>query len=224
MLIRVTGSRLRQARRDAYETERPDVQAHVPSAATAILDLGCASGTLGAALKRRQDARVVGLEIDEEYGRDAAARLDRVVVGDIEQSLARGDLDAERFDCVVAADVLEHLVEPWDALQRAVGLLEPGGRAVVSLPNARSLELFVNVGMRGTWPRRDQGLFDRTHLRWFTLADARRLLEGAGLEVERVEPRYFFDGWRLRVAGALGRTPLGPFLTGQYILVGRRVG
>jgi len=198
------------------------VQAHVPDAAAAILDLGCASGALGAALKRRQDACVVGIEIDEAYAGDAAARLDRVIVGGVAEVLERGELEGERFDCVVAADVLEHLVEPWMALERAVGLLGPGGRVVVSLPNARSLELFVNVGLRGSWPRRDQGLFDRTHLRWFTLADGRRLMEGAGLEIERVESRYFFEGWRLRVARLLGRTPLGAFLTGQYILVGRR--
>ena len=42
---------LRQRRRSAYETARPDVQALVPVDARSVLDVGCASGALGAALK-----------------------------------------------------------------------------------------------------------------------------------------------------------------------------
>ena len=45
--------------------------------------------------------------------------------------------------------------------------------------------------MRGSWPRLDSGLFDRTHLRWFTLDDMVRLFNAAGLEVQSVTPRVF---------------------------------
>ena len=37
-----------------------------------VLDLGCATGTTGAALKARQPAEVVGIELDPEYAREAA--------------------------------------------------------------------------------------------------------------------------------------------------------
>jgi hypothetical protein len=47
---------LRERRRHAYENPRPEVQALVPRDAGRILDLGCASGALGAALKERQGA------------------------------------------------------------------------------------------------------------------------------------------------------------------------
>ena len=212
---------LRERRRAGYETARPEVQALVPRFASAILDLGCASGALGAELKLRQQARVVGVELDGGYAAAAAERLDHVVNAGIEEAL-RGDLG--RFDCIVAADVLEHLVDPWGALRAATALLDPGGSVVVSVPNVRSLETLLQLGFRGRWPRLDQGLFDRTHLRWFTLADARELLEQAGVAVEHVEPRYFYGGWQLRVARQLGRTPLAPFFTGQYILLARKPG
>jgi len=35
-------------------------------------------------------------------------------------------------------------------------------------------------------PRRDVGIFDRTHLRWFMLRDAWELCAQAGLEVQEV--------------------------------------
>ncbi|HEX8123147.1 MAG TPA: class I SAM-dependent methyltransferase [Solirubrobacteraceae bacterium] len=208
---------IRDARRGGYETARPDVQALVPRAAERILDLGCASGALGAALKARQGAEVVGIELDPGYARDAEDRLDRVVCADVVAGLEE---DLGTFDCVVAADVLEHLVDPWDALRRATALLRPGGVAVVSVPNVRSWETFRELGWRGRWPRRPAGLFDATHLRWFALADARELLEQAGLRVDAVEGQLWFEGRQRSVARLLARTPLEPFLYGQYVLRG----
>ena len=211
---------LRDDRREGYESARPDVQAVVPAGARRILDLGCASGSLGAALKQRQGAEVVGVELDPDYARDAEGRLDRVICSDAAAAVERDDLG--RFDCVICADVLEHLQDPWAVLRRIAGdLLEPGGTAVVSVPNVRSWETIFNLVVKGRWPRRPQGLFDATHLRWFTRADAVELLEGAGLQVTAVEPKVWaFRPWQQPVVDLLLRTPLAPFFHGQYVLVG----
>lgn len=212
---------LRQRRRSAYETARPDIQALVAPGTRAVLDVGCASGALGEALKADGVAQVTGIELDPELAADARERLDHVVEGDVAEALADpGGLGP--FDCVIAADVLEHLPDPWTALRAAASTLEPGGAAVVSLPNARNFQLLWAVGVRGRWPRHEHGVFDRTHLNWFTLADARELMEGVGLEVEHTEPRYPCVGWRLPIARALARLGLGQFLATQYLLVGRR--
>jgi methionine biosynthesis protein MetW len=220
----------RDARRHAYENPRLPVQALVPRGARRILDLGCASGALGAALKERQPAEVVGIEREPEYAKDAEGRLDRVVVADLEALAVRTDLEADlgRFDCLIAADVLEHLVDPWATLRAFAALLEPGGRAVISLPNVRYWETFWQLARRGTWPRRIEGIFDRSHLRWFTLKDARALCEQAGLQVERVEPLVRLRPHRGRGDGGarlLRRVPLlGPLLTFQYVLGARLSG
>ena len=196
------------------------MQALVPPSARRVLDLGCATGALGAALRER-GAEVVGVERDPAFASAAGRRLDRVVVGDA------ADLpdDLGRFDCIVAADVLEHLTDPWTALRDATRLLEPAGSVVVSLPNVRFFETFWELGIRGRWPRRDHGIFDRTHLRWFTLRDARELVESAGLRVERVSPQV-----RIRRGGSrfdrrfawLGRTPLRELFAYQYVLLASR--
>ena len=144
-----------------------------------------------------------------------------MIVGDA----ARLPSDLGRFDCIVAADVLEHLADPWTALREACGLLEPGGTVVVSLPNVRFFEVFWELGVRGRWPRRDHGIFDATHLRWFTLRDARDLLEGAGLRVDEVRPqiRVRRGGSRLdRRFGWLARTPLSELFAFQHVLSASR--
>jgi SAM-dependent methyltransferase len=208
----------------AYTGARPEVQALVPRSARHILDLGCAAGALGAALKERQDAHVVGVEIDPALAAEARERLDRVVVADVERALASRSLGGG-FGCVVAADVLEHLRDPWTALRLAAELLEPGGTVVVSLPNVRFFETFWQLYVRGTWPRRPQGIFDATHLRWFTLRDARDLLEGAGLTVRAIRPQIRIrpGGSRFdRLFAPLARTPLRELLAFQYVLLGSR--
>jgi methionine biosynthesis protein MetW len=204
----------REARAHAYENPRPEVAALVTVAARRILDLGCASGALGAALKARQPVEVVGIEVDPAYARDAEARLDRVICADLDDF--HGDLGA--FDCIVAADVLEHLVDPWAVLRRWARALEPGCRAVVSLPNARHWEVFRELGLRGTFPRRPAGVFDATHLRWFTLADVYGLCSAADLSLEQVVrvPRPGAPAWTATVPGVRA---FGAF---QHVVAARR--
>ena len=204
----------REARAHAYENPRPDVTALVPPGARRILDLGCASGAVGAALKARQGCEVVGIEADPSYARDAEARLDRVICADLNTF----DEDLGGFDCLVAADVLEHLVDPWAVLARWTQALEPGSRAVVSLPNARHWEVFRELALRGTFPRRAAGIFDATHLRWFTLGDIYGLCDGAGLELEQVVrvPRPGAPAWTASVPGVRA---FGAF---QHVVAARR--
>jgi SAM-dependent methyltransferase len=169
----------------------------VPERARRVLVVGDSTHGLAAALEERGPVEVVGIELQ-----DVPAGLGR-------------------FDCLVAADVLEHLVDPWSALEGYVRLLEPGCRAVISLPNANHWTTYAALA-RGSWPRRPEGIHDAGHLRWFTLRDALELCEGAGLRVEHVEKRpwLLWRGTRLdRHAGPLAR--LAPF-TFQHVLAARR--
>ena len=217
---------LHAARAHAYENSRPEVRRHVPAGARRILDVGCASGAVGEALKAEGAVEVVGIEVDPVYAERAATRLDRVIRADVEELVSQPAMLDEigTFDCLLAGDVLEHLRDPWTVLGSLARLLDPGGTAVVSLPNIRHWQTFWYLGVKGSWPRHGEGIFDRDHLRWFTVADGIALLEGAGLQAQVVERMY-----RLRrtisprdhIARRLGRTPLRPFFTFQFVIVGR---
>jgi methionine biosynthesis protein MetW len=209
----------RAARADAYESVRPEIAGLVPDRARRVLDVGCSTGWLAQELKARGPVEVVGIERDPEYAAQARERCDSVIEGDAEAIDPR---ELGRFDCLVAADVLEHLVDPWSALERYVAQLDPGCRAIVSLPNVGHWTTYVSLA-RGRWPRKAEGIHDATHLRWFTLRDAIDLLEDAGLRVEHVEhrPWLLHRGTRLdRHAGPLGR--LAPF-TFQHVLAARNL-
>jgi 2-polyprenyl-3-methyl-5-hydroxy-6-metoxy-1,4-benzoquinol methylase len=142
-----------------------------------VLDVGCAGGHLGAELAAA-GWEVTGVELD---GGAARARGLAVVEGSIDDPALRARLPRD-VDAVVCADVLEHLPDPWETLAFLATLLRPGGRAVVSLPNAAHWTM-RRMLLRGRFPHADHGLFDRTHLRWFTRSSAAELLVSAGLSV-----------------------------------------
>jgi methionine biosynthesis protein MetW len=149
------------------------------------LDVGCAGGYLAAALRAQRGASVLGVEADAVAAAEARRRGVDVVDGSAEDPAVHASvLAAGPFDALVCGDVLEHLADPWRALDALADALRPGGIAAVSLPNAAHWTVRRAL-LRGRFPREDFGLFDRTHLRWLTLADARELVAGAGLTILR---------------------------------------
>jgi len=176
---------------------------------------------LGAAIKARQPAMITGVELDELYAKDAKAHIDRVICSSAEEFVAAPAPDSAPFDCLIAADVLEHLVDPWDVLSKSVSMLAPGATVVISVPNVLYWPQFRRLLTERRWPRDDAGIFDRTHLRWFTRSDAIELIEQAGLDLVGVVPSYWARGPRLVLRRTVAKTPLWPFMAAQYLVVGR---
>ena len=104
-----------------------------------------------------------------------------VFIGGIGDEAIRARLP-RGLDAVVFADVLEHLSDPAETLAFVRELLAPGGVVVTSIPNIAHWSARREVS-RGRFPYSDHGLFDRTHLRFFTRATARELATAAGYEV-----------------------------------------
>lgn len=164
------------------------VLGEVPDGAR-VLDVGCATGYLAAELARR-GCVVDGVEFDPVAAEQARApgRCREVVVGDLESPLTREAVAALGTpDVVVCADVLEHLRDPWSTLAWLRTLMAPGGRAVISVPNIAHWTARRAL-LRGHFDYTDFGLFDATHLRFFTRASATELARRAGFAVLAERP------------------------------------
>ena len=166
-----------------FSTPDPKILERIPLDATSLLELGCAAGILGQTVKARQKCRYVGVELDPAVARIAANGLDQASVLDLDCSEL--PFPPETFDCVICADVLEHLKDPWDVLAQIFRLLRPGGHIVVSIPNIRNLGVMAELAA-GDWVYQDAGILDRTHLRFFTLRSFGRALLEAGFELTPV--------------------------------------
>lgn len=146
------------------------------------LELGCAAGALAAAMKTRfPGVRITGIETNAQAAAAARARLDHVIEARIEEvDFAAEGLPPGSIDTFIAGDVLEHLYDPWRALVRVRSLLAPDAQVAVSLPNVRNLSIHARLHNEGKWRYETHGLLDITHIRFFALRDAIRMLEETG--------------------------------------------
>jgi|BEDMetMinimDraft_2_1075160.scaffolds.fasta_scaffold02678_3 SAM-dependent methyltransferase len=168
----------------------PDLLERIPLRARLVLDVGCGTGALGAAFKRRQPAaRVIGIEADRSRAERAARHLDQVFCGDIEINPFPAELEG-KVDCLVLGDVLEHLHDPWGFLSRTPALLAPGGVILASVPNVEHWSLLFRL-LKGEWDYEESGLFDRTHLRWFSGRTLLEAFRAAGYRPIDIAPRLF---------------------------------
>jgi SAM-dependent methyltransferase len=152
-----------------------------------VLEVGCHTGFFSALL-RGQGCSVVGVELNPDAAALAAAVVDELITANIEDASTwervPWDLDVALF-----IDVLEHLVDPWRALRRTREHLGPQGRVLASLPNVACWSIRREL-LRGRFVPPETGLYDPSHLRFFTLNDARQLLEDAGFVVTSCLPLW----------------------------------
>ena len=152
-----------------------------------VLELGCATGSMSRLLRERGCA-VVAVERDAEAAAEAAAHCERMLVGDLDDPALFDSLDGDRFDVVVAADVLEHLREPQETLRRLRPLLAPGGYLVASVPNVAHGSVRLAL-LDGRFPYAATGLLDRDHLRFFTRESLEELLAAGGFLIDHLDRR-----------------------------------
>lgn len=166
----------------------PELLDKIPLNAKTILDVGCAQGALGAAyLRRNPNCRVLGIDFDEESIELARHRLTEVACVDVEQTPMPFEVQGG-IDCIVYGDVLEHLVDPWALLAEHAKYLSPHGTVLVCMPNVEHWSFAARL-LAGSFDYEDIGLFDRTHLRWFTPRTMGAALTAAGLMLADLAPR-----------------------------------
>jgi 2-polyprenyl-3-methyl-5-hydroxy-6-metoxy-1,4-benzoquinol methylase len=149
-----------------------------------VLDIGCGTGAWAPYLRRGEAIELVGIEIAPAAADVARGRYDRILTTPSEE-LDPAALGGT-FDTIIAADVIEHLVDPFAELRRWVKWCAPNGEMVISTPNLRHFRVLRDLAGRGRFDYVDEGgMMDRTHLRWFTEASLADALEEAGWRVRR---------------------------------------
>jgi SAM-dependent methyltransferase len=149
-----------------------------------VLEVGCSVGHVTQHLVAAGNS-VVGVEIDAEAAHEARAWASTVHVIDLDRDHLT-TVESGHFDVIVLGDVLEHLRDPVAVLRDLLTLLEPQGRVVISVPHVAHIDVRLML-LEGKWEYQDDGLLDRTHLRWFTKSSLHQLLADVGLVATRIE-------------------------------------
>lgn len=169
-------------RPDYFETDRTEFLDWIGGRYARVLDIGCGSGGNATWYRSHGASEIVGVEPHGPSAERAAGRIDRVLALPIEVAIAQL---GGTFDLIVCADVLEHLVDPWTILRQISALAGPSTVLAVSVPNIRFLPAVIRIAFGRGFAYEERGIFDATHLRFFTPWDARRLLRDGGWQVRR---------------------------------------
>jgi SAM-dependent methyltransferase len=156
-----------------------------------LVDLGCWVGFLLAeARERGWDG--VGVEPSQFASRFAREELGLDVRT---ANLLDADVGPEPFDAAVMADVIEHLPDPGEALDRVSALISPRGALALALPDAGSR--LARVMGRRWWS------VIPTHVHYFTRPSLRLLLERHGFTLLRMRtaPKAFSVRYYLQRVG-----------------------
>ncbi|MBL7976660.1 MAG: class I SAM-dependent methyltransferase [Candidatus Kapabacteria bacterium] len=198
-----------------YTVVRKEVFQFIPECDT-ILDVGCATGLNLKVLKEMGRCKqTYGLEYVEEVAKQAQQNIDNVLCADV--SAADLPYPDKFFDVILCLDVLEHMENPWRAVEKLKRVLKDDGVLIASIPNIAYIPVIIKLIFR-RFDYEDSGVMDRTHLRFFTLRSMKQMFQNAGFIVTKVKGTYML-GWKLFLQ-FLFTFGLGIFLGAlQYILV-----
>ena len=200
-----------------YSHTRLDMVSMLEAVPETVLEIGCGSGHTLRYLKDQGAGETFGIELNSTVAAEAMDRVDHLAVGDIESM--QWPFADQLFDCILFGDVLEHLRDPWSLVNRLAGCLSPGGQVVASLPNVRFYGVSFPLLFAGRWTYTEEGMLDRTHLRFFTRRTAQELLSGAGLTIRKVSSTY---GPKRRIFNLLTLGIFRNLLARQHLVYARK--
>jgi len=173
----------------AHDIVNADLLALIPPRARRIVEVGCMRGAMAQAyLATNPQADYVGIDIDPDYAAAAAAHCTRTLAGDIETFDGKAIDKLFPSDCWIFGDCLEHLRDPWRIVKLIRSAIDSDGCLLVCLPNAQHWSVQTRLAS-GLFRYEDQGLMDRTHVRWFTRVTMLEMFAQAGWKVQSAASR-----------------------------------
>jgi len=174
-----------------YTSDRSGMLKYIPKDLKTALEFGCGTGRFSTLLKKKFGAETWAVEIDEQSAKTAAQKLDKVINCDAHEAIDK--LPDNYFDCIIFFDMLEHLVDPYSLLISVKKKLTEKGVITTSIPNIRFYRNMIKFVLHGEWDYQDDGIWDKTHLRFFTRKSILKMFDKLGFEVlvfEGIHPTH----------------------------------
>ena len=138
-----------------------------------VLDVGCAGGYVGEFLKKEKNCIMHGIEIDKEAFLIAKNKnvyeslYDFSITNPEDDNYKKFFSNDIKYDYIIFADVLEHLVDPDLIIYNFFKKLKTKGKILISIPNVAHMDISKNLIDRN-FNYNTKGLLDNTHIRFFT--------------------------------------------------------
>ena len=159
-----------------------------------VLDVGCASGYLAERLAQKE-CQIFGIEIDKKAAGKARKYCQQVIETDVEM-VDKLPFSENFFNVIIYSDILEHLRRPDLVLARFSKYLTDDGLIIASIPNIARIEFRLKLAL-GKFGYQESGILKKDHLRFFTLATAKKMFQEAGYKIVKID--YTGLGSRIRI-------------------------
>lgn len=163
-----------------FEGVRTEIVAFLPGTYRKVLEIGCGNGNFRNNIT--MPCEYWGIEPATIPAEKSAQRMDKVLTGTFD--IVFDQLPKEFFDLIICNDVIEHMPDHDLFLQKVKTCIAPGGCIVGSIPNVRFYKNLREVLFQRDWRYQDDGILDRTHLRFFTQKSLLRTFAENGYHVE----------------------------------------
>lgn len=182
-------------------------------AGKSLLDYGCGKGNL-CRMASEFGMDVVGIEPDESARAQASTGNSNGVFASL-SDLQRAHPNRQ-FDLICLWDSIEHLRSPWTDLSAIRTFSKPGGRLLITTPNAESLRARF-------FGRRWESYVNPTHFYYFTRPSLRAALAASRYtDIEELHCPVSYPGHGILRRGCQ-RILQGLGLSGQLVFVAQRV-
>ncbi|MHB9019324.1 MAG: class I SAM-dependent methyltransferase [Minisyncoccota bacterium] len=172
-----------------YSKIRKEIIEMIPPRVNNILSVGCGSGETELILKKSGKSVYV-IERENRLATELKNKLgpDNVLIIDIEKNNL--NLPENFFDCIILADVLEHLTDPKKTILKLKPFLKNNGVFIISIPNIRHISVIKDL-ILGNWNYKDSGIMDYTHLHFFTIDSIKKLLAKNSLGIIEIKRKFY---------------------------------
>jgi 2-polyprenyl-3-methyl-5-hydroxy-6-metoxy-1,4-benzoquinol methylase len=214
---------------DYFSNVRRDIISLIPSnPGQKVMEVGAGTGnTLVYIKEQKLAAEVMGVELMKIGGSNQEhPAIDKFQIADIEQEEIAAP--KEYFDVILCPDVLEHLTDPWAAVEKITAHLKNGGLLIVSIPNLREWNTLSKIVFRGEFNYQPNGgIMDKTHLRFFCKKNAYSLLTTSSISPIYCQPNFMLEkevpeGRKRRIFNRLTFRLFEEFLSVQYLFIARK--
>ncbi len=147
-----------------------------------VLEVGCGKGILLSSLASAwPEYDHVGVDV---FNAGVEKPGYKFVNCDINELSSR---ELGKFDLIIMLDVIEHIDDYAKTLRKLKEFGSKDAIYVFSIPNIRFVVALYYLLWKRDFPELDSGIFDRTHLRFFTKKKIVRILNNASLSIEEIK-------------------------------------